>query len=212
MSGLERALWSEQLAGFTLVELPLPEAARAMERALARFGPVSTIPLVGIKGVIDYLSPLTTFTTRHAAIALEGWTALLTDMRGENCHVDGFALSRATSCRALGVTLCDERREMYVYEEGHLVREVLSLLDGSDWYFREVGTALPFESEPRSRRKDQRLSLASLQQYMASFTGMAPPVWRLQRQNPAIGLSRTVVDVRVSIRRFSTIDDVSTPD
>jgi hypothetical protein len=200
----------EQLKGFTAVELSIASAKAALTDNLKRFGPVSGVSLEGIEAVIEFLAPLKSFTTRYAGIEVGTWCYLLTDMKGENCYVDGYALSRLTGCRAIGITMLPERRELQVFESGKPVREVLSLLDVDRWYFRESGNLQSFEdaTENTKHRKKYRLSVAALMRYFERYTHHSVPDWKSLTLNTAIGLERSIKDVQVEIIRYKTSLDL----
>jgi hypothetical protein len=92
---------SEQFAGVSAVRLSLSDTVGALLPSLRRLGPVSPTNLVGINDVSDFLSPIKTFTTRFGLVECGEWTLILTDMRGENCAVQAFAISREAHCHAI---------------------------------------------------------------------------------------------------------------
>jgi len=200
----------EQLSGFSAVKLPLKGLTTAWAEKLKKFGPVSEFSLAGIKDVISFLGPVKSFTTRYAGVEVGNWSYLLSDMRGENCYVDAYALSRATGCGAIGVTVLSCRRELQVIESGNIVREVQSLEDGDRWYFRESGEVQSFEdpSEYSKPRKRDRLSVEALGKYFECFTGQKLPHWETLESNPAIGLQRSTKDHRGAIIAFETSCDL----
>jgi hypothetical protein len=196
----------DQLKGFTVVNLPLAQVGTLFAEHLKTYGPVTACKLQGIHEVIGFLSPLKSFTTRFAAIQLDGWTCLLSDMEGAHCYTQGYALSRKTGCRAFGVVMLPERRELQVFEHGKEVREVQSLLDSDRWYFRESGEIQAFEAneEYAKRRKRDRLSVAALEGYFKTYTGLSVPDWKSLVTNEAVGLERSNKDARVPLIKYPT--------
>lgn len=196
----------EQMRGFCAIDVSVESARPYLIKSLARFGPVSEVPLKGIKSVVEFLAPVKSFTTRYAGIQVDDWSYLVTDMKGENCDVNGYALSRATGCRAICITILPNRRQLQIIESGKIEREVQSLQDGDRWYFRESGPLQPFEdaSDYVQKQKDARLSEESLAKYFERYTGQKLPEWSTLTENAAIGLRRSTKDVRVKIDVYAT--------
>lgn len=197
---------SDQLLCFTAVELSAQQAEGHLVHQLNCFGPVKQVKLTGIHELIAFITPLKSFTTRFAGVEDTGWTFLVSDMKGESCHVDGYALSRATGCRAAGVVIWHERRELHLYEHGRKIREIQSLLDGNRWYYRETGNSLPFENaaEGSKRRKCDRLSVEILKQYFEAFTQHSIPAWKTFVHHSAFGLQRSLHELRSPVVSFPT--------
>jgi hypothetical protein len=149
-----------QMTDFTVVDLDLQTAASLLEEFLAQFGPTSRANLQGMGDIAAYLGPRKSFPKRYVLVYLNGWTFLFNDMKDCNCYVEGYALSRLSKCRAFGMSLYSDRREMHVFDDGGNKRKILSLLDGDRWYYLEMGDLRDFEnkSDGLKRRKKDRLT------------------------------------------------------
>lgn len=200
----------EQLQGFSAVNVGAESTATALEERLRRFGPVSRSEFPTFRQALDYLLPIKSFTTRFLILGVDSWSIILTDMKGENCYVDAYSVSRTTQCNAIGLSLLQERRELHVFERGKKVRQVQSLRDGDRWYFREEGVLQPFEdpAEYRRKRKGDRLSVSALVGYFESYTGFKIPHWENSGFKNIYGLERSTKDTRAPVLHFMTINDV----
>jgi len=159
---------------------------------------------------LHYLTPLRSFTTRFLIMGTGNWSLLVSNMRGENCSVDAYTVSRVTGCSALGIFMQPERRELQVFENGKKLREVQSLKDGDIWYYREEGMPQDFEMFDEYSRtpKSNRLRVDALWRYFGLYTGMEVPDWKNTEFSPIIGLERSTKDLRVPIATFETICDL----
>ena len=196
-----------QLENVTFVELPIVKTVPMLEAHLAMtFGAVKTcpVPYTNLVELAGFLTPLKTFPTRYGLLDFGTWTCLVNDMRGESCHVEGYALSRISGCRAIGVKIRLENRELHVYEGGEPVREIQSLLDGDRWYFRESGAFQWFEelSELTKKKKKEKLSVALLRTYFERYTGFQFPDWRALNTLRITGCERSLKDLKVPVIRF----------
>lgn len=200
------ASFREQLRGFTAVELPLADAAGLLSQNLQRFGPVVSEPLMGVHAALAYLNPLKSFTTRFVVMECGQWVVILTDMKGSYCSTYGYALSRATGCKAFGLVALPERREIQIFSQGEKLREVDSSLDFDYWYYREVGEMQWFEddSEYTKRRKRDRLSETAVVRYFERYTGMPFPDWQTFSSCHAVGLERSLKDLQVPVSLYET--------
>jgi hypothetical protein len=198
----------DHLKGFSAININADAATTALQEVLLRFGPVSKSRLTIFQDVIEFLMPIKSFTTRYVVIGLGEWSVLLTDMRGENCYVDAFAISRSTRCSAIGLFLQQERRELQVFENGCKVRQVQSLIDGNKWYFREEGVLQPFEDaeECLRKRKQDRLSIVALRQYFLTYTGLTIPDWKNTDFTHIFALTRSTKGLRVPVSVFETVE------
>jgi hypothetical protein len=202
--------WRDQLACFALAELHLEAAISLLLQDLGRFGPVHSERLTGMAEVIRFLSPVKSFPTRYAAVALGSWTAILADKRGATCDVNAYALSRLSGCRAIAVSALASRRELHVYEGGIAVREIQSLDDGDVWFYSQSGVPLAFESrgDGELRPKSERLRAELVRRYFEAFTQLSFPDWLGLTSAAAAGIARSVHEVKVPIHEFRTIDDL----
>src|SRR5262245_39086396 len=125
----------EHLKGFSAVNVNANTAVAALEENLRRFGPTSQSQFATFRDALNFLLPLKSFTKRYLVLGAGNWSLLVTDMKGENCYVEAYAISRATLCNAIGVFLLPERRELHLFEEGRSVREIQSSWDGDSWYY-----------------------------------------------------------------------------
>lgn len=198
----------EHLKGFSAVNLPPAAAAETLEGSLRRFGPVDKHRLSTFQDALEYLLPIKSFTTRYVVMGLGDWSILMTDMRDANCYVEAYAITRKTHCKAIGVVLQDERRELQVIEDQKIVREVQSLRDGDRWYFLESGSLQPFEDaeECLRRKKKDRLTIAALRHYFLSYTGLTIPDWKNTSFGTIFGLARSTKDVQNPIIEFETVE------
>lgn len=180
----------EHMKGFSAVNLSAEAAAVALEENLLRYGQVRSSHFPTFGEAINYLLPLKSFTTRFLMLGHGSWTFLITDMRGENCHVDAYTISRTTLCKAIGLFLQEERRELHVFVRGDNVRQVQSLRDGDRWYYREAGQLQMFEdsSEYLPKKKIDRLGVATLERYFQKNTGFKIPDWKKARFISILGL------------------------
>lgn len=201
---------SEHLKGFSVVELPGEKALATQVEWLKRFGPVKVEHFATIGYALEFLFPVKSFTTRYLIIEIGTWTAIITDMREANCYVDAYAISRATQCRAFGITFRNEDREFHIFESGSHVRQVESSLDGDRWHYLERGPLQPFEnfSETSRRRKRDRLSVDAVCQYFNAYTEMQLPNWKTLPTDQIWGIERSLKDLRVAVGQFATIRDV----
>lgn len=191
---------------FTAVKMPLQSTADVLAQNLKRFGPVSRVSLAGSDQLLQFLGPLKTGVTRFGCVCAGEWTILMTDMRGENCFVDGFAISRKTRCAAMSVKIFHVIRAFQLVEDGAVVREVCSCADGDRWHFFELGALQPFEdvSENSKRRKRDRLSIETVTKYFEVYTGMKVPDWETLANCEGVGIGRSLKDVQVPILHFAT--------
>ncbi len=198
--------FSEQLKGFTVVDLDLDTVSKLMIECQKRYGEVFQTSFCGIDSAIDFLCPLKSFTTRYVAIELDSWTCLLTDMVGENCFVNGYALSRITGCRVFSINMRELKRELQVCENGIRIREIQSIDDGDRWYFSEGGNIMWFENKSNidSRTKKNRLQPETLKTYFNLYTGMEIPVWNNLKSNNGVGIQRSVREVYADIEQYPT--------
>lgn len=201
---------ARHLSGFSAVNLGARVAASSLKEWLQRFGPVSESAFAHFSDGLSYLLPLKSFTTRYLVVEVGQWSILLTDMKEANCYVEAYVISRATLCRAIGLFLNEDRRELHVFENGEELREVQSLRDGNRWYFREEGALQAFEDvqEVSRRRKQDRLRVEALQRYFRIFTGMDLPDWKLTCFTDVFGLERSTHEGRVPIIQFETVRDL----
>lgn len=201
---------SEQLKGFSAVNVAADIAVAAMEESLHKFGLVQQVRFEAFREGLNYLKPLKSFTVRFLVLGFDGWSLLVSDMRNADCYVDAYTISRATLCNAIGVTLRSEHRELHLFEAGKEVREIQSLSDGDRWYYREDGALQPFEDleECTRRKKRDRLSVQALQRYFQTYTGMAVPDWKRTEFTAVYGLERSVHEARVPITIYETINDL----
>ena len=143
-------------------------------------------------------------------LGIDSWLIILTDMRGANCYVEGYAVSRVTHCKSIGVSLLDERREFHLFEREEKLRQVQSLRDGNRWYFREEGTLQRFEepAEYRRQRKQDRLSVTTLTRYFEGYTGFKVPDWKHGAFSDLIGLERSIKDAKAPVQTFESVNDI----
>ena len=200
----------EHLNGFSAVNLDAEAATVALQENLRQFGPVRRSSFASFREALDYLIPLKSFTTRYLVLGQAEWSIVLTDMRGENCYVEAYAISRATFRNAMGLFLHQERREFQLFENGQKVREIQSLWDGDRWYYREEGSLQPFEDpqECLRRKKQERLSVQALRRYFQIYTGQIVPDWINSNFTPIFGLERSTKDLRVQLCEFETEQDL----
>lgn len=198
----------EHLKGFSAVNLDADAAAAALEETLQQFGPVGQSRLATFQDALEYLLPIKSFTTRYVVMGLGEWSILLTDMRGANCYVEAFAISRARHCKAIGLFLQQKRRELHVFENERKVRQVQSLSDGNRWYFREEGVLQPFEDaeECVRRKKQDRLSAEALRHYFQTYTDLTIPDWKNTSFTHIFGLARCTKGLRVAVSEFETVE------
>jgi len=198
-----------QLRNFSAVNARFDVAEAALEKSLRSFGRVDRVECSNFNDALRYLLPVKSLATRFLILGLDGWSLLLADMRGENCYVDAFAISRATLCNAISLSIEPERRELYVFEEEQKLRVVQSLSDGKRWYYREEGLLQPFEeSEECSRRpKSSRLQPQALERYFTRYTGLEIPRWKNEQYDRIIGLERSTRGLTQPVRHFDTADD-----
>jgi hypothetical protein len=201
---------SEHLKSFSAVNVSAEVAARALGESLERFGPVRRAQFSTTEEGLDYLLPIKSFTTRFLVLGSGPWSLLVSDMKGENCYVDAYAISRTTLCRSISVSLLQDRRELHLFEGGRRLRQVQSLCDGERWYYREEGLLQPFEdaAECVTRKKSDRLSVDALQRYFNVYTGIGLRNWNNTPFTPLIGLQRSLKDVQVQISEFETLKDI----
>jgi hypothetical protein len=197
---------TEHLKGFSAVSLHGAAAASALAESLRKFGPVEQCQLTTFEDALKHLLPIKSFTTRYVVMGLDEWSIILTDMRGANCYVEAFAISRARHCRAIALFLQRERRELHVFEDQRKLRQVQSIKDGNSWYFREEGDLQPFEDagECLRRRRQDRLSTEALGHYFQTYTGLVIPDWRATRFAPIFGFVRSTKGLRVAVTEFET--------
>lgn len=201
---------TEHLKGFSAVNLNADAAAVALQENLRQLGPVRQSHFANLPDALNYLLPIKSFTTRYLVLGLGDWSLILTDMRGANCYVEAYAISRRRLRNAIGVFLQQERREFQLCEDGRKVRQVQSLRDGERWYYREEGPLQAFE-EPEEclrKKKQDRLSVDALQHYFQIYTGLNVPNWKNTRFTPIIGLERSTKDLRVQLSEFETVEDL----
>jgi hypothetical protein len=206
----ETQLLSEHLKAFSAVNVDAAVASNCLEMAFRTYGPVTRTSFGTLRDGINYILPVKSLITRLLVLEIHDWSLLISDMRGESCHVDAYAVSRSTGCKALGLVLQDQRRELHVYEEGANVREVQSLCDGDRWYYREQGQLQVFEDpcEYRGKKQRQRLRVEALRNYFKLYTGFEVPDWPHVNFARAIGLQRSTHEVRNPIKEFKTSFDV----
>lgn len=198
---------TEHLKGFSAVNLSADLAVAALEKNLQRFGPVSRSNLADFPEALAYLVPVKSFTTRFLLMELGDWSILLTDMKGECCYVDAYAISRETQCKAIGLFLQDDRRELHLFEKGQKIRQIESLSDGDRWCFREEGPLQPFEdaAECLRRNKKDRLSTETLRDYFQAYTGLTMPDWTNASFTKIFGLACCTKGLRVAVFEFETV-------
>ena len=201
---------SEHLKGISAVNLSGKETIAIMERQLRIYGPVERKEFAAFPEALDFLLPIKSFTTRYLVLGMERWSVLVTDMQGENCYVDAYAISRAASCNGIGIFMQMQRRELHVFEGGKHVREVQSLLDVDQWYYREHGPLQPFEdvAEYAPKKKQYRLKVDAVIRYYQRYTGLNLPDWKNPSFTSHIGLERCNKDRRVPLHRFHTMRDL----
>jgi hypothetical protein len=201
---------SEQFSGFAAVELTTAATADALGESLRRFGPVQQAKISSLAALAAHLSPVKSFTTTYAVAEFGAWSLILTDMKGENCNVNAFAVSRAKGCRGIAVTALERRRQLHIYEQGQKVRSILSLDDEGEWYYSEEGEALEFEtpSDTIAQPKSRRLPLQRVRECFEVYTGLPFPEWGRLTSISAIGVARSVHEVRVEIVRYETLNDL----
>lgn len=200
----------EHLSAFSAVELPLEAAALHYVAVAGRFGPTSTVCLAGIRRGLEFLLPVKSFFTRYLLLDSGSWTLLVTDARREFCYVDAYALSRATGCRGIGVSLLPDRRRLHLFEGGNKIREVHSESDPDRWYYREVGQLQECE-DPREytkRRKSDRLTPEAVAGCWRRFTGQALPRWETMADTPMIGVERSTAEVTRAIISYEMAIDL----
>lgn len=200
----------EHLSAFSAVELPLDDAALHYVGVAGRFGPTSTVCLAGIRRGLEFLLPVKSFFTRYLLLDSGSWTLLVTDARGEFCYVDAYALSRATGCRGIGVSLLPDRRRLHLFEGGNKVREVHSESDPDQWYYREVGEIQGCE-DPREytkSHKSDRLTPEAVAECWRRFTGQELPRWEAMTGTPMIGVERSTADVKRPIISYEMRSDL----
>ena len=200
---------ADHLKSFTAVDVPLESVGTILSDYLRRFGPVAVHPLTGIREVLEFISPLKSFTTRFAAVGVANWTYVITNMKGATGYVEGLAVCRKAGGRTIAVSLLPERRELHIGEGGENLRRIQSLLDFDRWYFAEHGTPLPFE-EPsdHSRPRRERLSVQLLPRYFEAFVGQSVPDWSRFLSNPSIGLERSISTLEVAVRSYEMSIDI----
>jgi hypothetical protein len=206
----EIRLVSEHLKCFSAIFMSADAVAVRLEEGLRAYGQVERVSLTGLASSVAYLLPLKSFPTRYVVLGTEEFAFLLCDMQGSNCHVNAFAISRSTGCRALCLVLQEERREFVLYEHGEKLREVQSSLDGDRWYYREEGAPQPFENpdEYRVKRQRDRLRPAVLRQYFLKYAGFSVPDWSNVRITHSFGLQRSLHELRIPVVQFRTVMDV----
>lgn len=202
--------FAAHLKGFSAVNLNAENTADALEERLRKYGTVGRSSFSKLSDALNYVVPVKSFTTRFLVLGLSEWSIILCDMRGENCYVDAYAISRVRHCRGIGLFLRDERRELHLFEEGKKVRQVQSLRDGDAWYYREEGALQKFEdpNEYLRIKKQDRLSVDATRRYFEAYTTLAVPDWKNLKFANMLGLERNTKDLRVPITEFETIMDI----
>ncbi|MHB1329723.1 MAG: hypothetical protein ACYC2K_16115 [Gemmatimonadales bacterium] len=200
---------SQQFAGFASVDLPAAMATKALADSLRRFGPVREATLHGLAALVAHLSPVKSFPTTYAIVDFGAWSLVLNDMKDENCSVNALAISRVADCRGIAVTAHERRRQLHIYEKGQKLRSVLSLDDGDRWHYMAEGERLAFESPADSvGQLSKRLPVSRVREYFEAYTGLQFPRWRTVSAVNAVGVTRSLADVRVEILQYETIDDL----
>ena len=200
----------EQLNAFSAVNAPADLTTIHLETSLKRFGPVTRNTFETFKDALAYLLPIKSFTTRYVILGLDGWSLIVTDMRGAICYVEAYGISRIAGYRAIGVVLNEQRRELHVFEGGKKLRQVQSERDGDRWYFREEGALLTFEDPEEYTRKQQqdRLRVSAVIKYFRNYTGLDVPDWSQTKFTKFWGLERSTKDLLVPIIQFDTRFDL----
>ncbi len=194
--------------GFSAIELDAEKVCDAQRNWLSRLGPVIISEYSNLDEAFNFLFPVKTGTTRYLIVD-QPWPLMISDVWSENCYTDAFAISRATKCRAISLTLRKTSRVLQVFEEGKHVRSVDSCDDGSRWYFHEYGPLQPFEDlkEITRRPKRKRLSIQALVRYFTAYTGNSFPHWMTLQSHRVFGLERCTKDYLTPAENFPTIRD-----
>lgn len=201
---------SEHLEGVALVNSTTSEAAEALASILARYGPVVRAPLGDWEAVKVFLLPLKSFPTRYALIPFAGWTAILSDMRLEMCHVDALGISKRTGAQAVSAYFRERTRHFHLMEGGRSVRDITCYENDGKWVFFQSGEPASWEdTEAYSRRKGRdRLTPDAVLRYLHAATGVAFPLDWGRMSAKAVGLERSTQDLKAAIRLWEVEADL----
>lgn len=192
-----------------LVEAATTEAADALASILARYGPLARVPLPEWVAVRAFLLPLKSFPTRYALVPFAGWTAVLSDMRLEMCHVDALGISKQTGSRAVSAYFKETTRHLHLMEGGRSTRDITCYQDDGKWVFFQTGEPASWEDTDAylRRRVSDRLTPDAVIRYLHAATRVSFPLdWR--RVSEAVGLERSTQDLKVPIELWDVEADL----
>lgn len=196
---------SEHLCYIALAKSEVSACVQLLEGSFRRFGPVEKIVISDHGTALKFLLPLKSFTTRYLVFELNGWCLCVTDMIGESCFVDVYALSRKTLCLAVAAEFGATQRSFRFIQSGEVKRSIDCYRDGEDWFFDEMGARLEFESAERYSRPDrsERLTPDLVAHYLRQCSEIPFP---LDLRNTAFasihGIQRSLDRLRVPLEQF----------
>lgn len=205
-----KVMFHRHLQAIALVQLAADRAADQLADVLGRFGPTRVDRLEGWGAVREYLTPLYSMPTRYVVVPAEGWSLLLVNMRLQPALVDALALSQRSGCLAVGANLMPDSRQFHLIRAGKEVRDVACYQDGSKWFFVARGEPQQWEStiSYTASRKRDRFTPEMAASYVERVTGLRFPLaWR-EVVRSAVGIERSIKDVRVPIATFEVEDDI----
>ncbi|MBM3837321.1 MAG: hypothetical protein FJ398_05035 [Verrucomicrobia bacterium] len=202
---------SEHLCYIALAKSDVSACVQLLEGSFQRFGPVEKTLMSDRGAALKFLLPLKSFTTRYLVFELNGWCLCVTDMIGENCFVDVYALSRKTRCPAMAAEFGATQRSFRFMEGGEVKRSIDCYRDGSDWFFEEMGARLDFESAEHYSRPDrsERLTPDLVTRYLSQCSEIPFPLDVRKTAFASIhGIQRCLDRLRVPLEQFFVDDQL----
>lgn len=200
---------SEHFCFVALAKEEISSCVSLFESSFKRFGPVEKLAIADHGAALKFLLPLKSFTTRYLIFEIHGWCLCVSDMIGESCFVDVYALSRKTQCKALAAEFGATQRSFRFIEGGEVKRALSCYRDGDDWFFDQMGAPLDFESVERYSRLDrsERLTPDLVTHYLSQCTEIAFPLdLRTVALASIHGVQRSLDRLRVPLEQFY-VDD-----
>ncbi|MBI4658218.1 MAG: hypothetical protein HY735_05100 [Verrucomicrobia bacterium] len=201
---------SEHLCYIALAQVDSASFVQLLEGSFRRFGPVQKAVLPDNESALEFLLPLRSFTTRYLILETNGWCVCISDMIGENCFIDVYALSRQTNCAALAAEFGATQRSFRYLRNGQVQRAVNCYRDGFDWYFDQMGAPLDCEAVDRYHRQDraERLTPDLVVHYLSRCSDIAFPLDVRHTQFSSIhGVQRSLDSLRAPLEQFYVDDE-----
>lgn len=201
---------SEHLCYIAMAKIDSSACVQLLEGSFKRFGPVHKSVIADPHAALKFLLPLSSFTTRYLILETNGWCVCVTDMIGETCFVDVYALSRATQCVAVAAEFSPTQRSFRLIQHGEVKRAVSCYRDGVDWFFDQIGAPLEFETVEGYRRLEraERLTPEMVSCYLSRCSQIDFPLdVRTTRFTAIHGVQRSLDNLRVPLEHFFVEDE-----